>query len=127
MLRKAQFPSAASGCALRLLLAKANLMAAAGDGVCLSSSLRFVASLALAGSALQVDSSLRPAYTMTSATWLSGCCLFAGAATDQAHRGGPRSGSRWERLSRLSVASIPFRSEPAACSWLATLMESSSP
>ena len=126
MLRKAQSPSAASGCALRLLLAKANLMAAAGDGVCLSSSLRFVASLALAGSALQVDSSLRPVHHDISDLAERVLLVCRGSHRPGA-QGGPRSGSRWERLSRLSEASIPFRSEPAACSWLATLMESSSP
>ena len=89
MLRKAQFPSAASGCALRLLLAKANLMAAAGDGVCLSSSLRFVASLALAGSALQVDSSLRPVHHDIS-DLAEGVLLVC--------RGSPRPGAQWGPL-----------------------------
>ena len=59
MPRKAQCPSVASGSTLRLLLAKADLMAEAGNGACLSSSAMLCRPhLALEGSALQVDISL---------------------------------------------------------------------
>ena len=127
MLRKAQFPSAASGCALRLLLAKANLMAAAGDGVCLSSSLCFVDHFWPWQAVLCRWTAASAPVHHDISDLAEGVLLVCRGSPRPGAQGVPRSGSRWERLSRLSVASIPFRSEPAACSWLATLMESSSP
>ena len=110
MLRKAQFPSVASGGALRLLLAKADLIAEAGNAVCLSSSLCFVDHIWL---------------------WKAVPCRWPSASTSVHHdisnqaevvllvcRGSPRPGaraarsvSRWERLSCLSVVSITALSD----------------
>ena len=112
MLRKAQLLSVASGCALRLLLAKADLMAEAGNGVCLSSSLCFVDHFWPWQAVLcRCGQQPPPPYTMTSATWLRGCCLFAGAAPDQAHRGGP--------------AQAPGGKDSAASLWHPSLLDQS--
>ena len=60
MPRKAQCPSVASGGTLRLLLAKADLIAEAGNGACLSSSAMLCLTISGSGRQCAADISLCP-------------------------------------------------------------------
>ena len=122
MLRKAQFPSVASDSALRSLLAKADPIAEAGNGVCLSSSLRLVDHIWL---------------------WLAVLCRWTSASAPIHHdisdlaegvllvcRGSPRPGAQWGPLRtwcNVSEEQLKGSSNPCSpCITLCNIQKSAS-
>ena len=111
MLRKAHFPSMENGSTLRLLLAKADLIAECWQWSLSEQQCYALSTTSGSGRQCSTGGHQPPLqYIMTSATWLRWYCLFAGSASGKAPRGGPaQAPGEKDTAASLWYPSQPFQ------------------